>query len=407
LAKNSDLTQQFYDVVIVGGGMVGATQAVALAKQQKRVLVIEKYIPRPEVLEQAPVRVSAINLASEKYLTELGVWPHISATSKCMFDQLATWEQRHNPVIFSASDINTEHLGYLIRNEALQLAAFDQMSASVSTQAEKNSPDVVTNCQLNNIEQTNDLVHIELTDVETNESKLITCSLLIGADGAFSQVRTLMNIGTTGWDYQQHCLSLTIKTEFPTQHITWQEFQPSGPKAFLPLEGGYSVLIWYDDANEVKQLLALTNEQLKKQVLDRFPDLAGDFEVIQKASFPLTRRQANQYTKGRVVLVGDSAHTINPLAGQGVNIGYKDVEVLSGLLEGVDIVNLESLSLSLLQYEKLRKRDAQLMSLAMDSFYGLFSNDKAPLKLLRSGLLNVANKLQWAKKQVLKKAVGY
>ena len=402
MTKNSDLTQQFYDVVIVGGGMVGAAQAVALTKQRKRVLVIEKYIPTSDVLEQVPVRVSAINLASEKYLTELGIWQHINATSKCMFDQLATWEQRHNPVIFSASEINTEHLGYLVRNEALQLAAFDEMHVQINSALE-----VITDCQLTDIDQTDDSVSLTLTDVVTNESRHINCSLLIGADGAFSQVRSLMNIGTTGWDYQQHCLSLTIKTDFPTQHITWQEFQPSGPKAFLPLEDGYSALIWYDDAEQIKYLSSLTNEQLKQQVLDKFPDLAGDFNVVQKASFPLTRRQANQYIKGRVVLVGDSAHTINPLAGQGVNIGYKDVEALSELLTGLDLADGNSVSSALTKYQRVRKRESQMMSLAMDSFYGLFSNNQAPLKLLRSGLLNVANKFEWAKKQVLKKAVGY
>jgi 2-octaprenyl-3-methyl-6-methoxy-1,4-benzoquinol hydroxylase len=402
LSKGSDLKEQFYDVVIVGGGMVGAAQAAALVKQQKRVLVIEKYIPNPDVLAQIPLRVSAINLASEQYLTELGVWSHIGETSKCMFNQLATWEQRHKPVIFSATDIQKSHLGYLIRNEALQLAAYDELNNTAD-----HAVDIITDCKLTSIDQTNEQVSVLLTNHVSNETITFHCSLLIGADGAFSQVRSLTDIGTTGWDYQQHCLSLTIKTDFPTQHITWQEFQPSGPKAFLPLEDGYSVLIWYDNAEEIKQLVQLSNEQLKNQVLTRFPDLAGEFDVVAKASFPLTRRQANQYIKGRVVLVGDSAHTINPLAGQGVNIGYKDVEVLSQLLEEIDIKQSEALSAVLKQYENIRKRESQLMSLAMDSFYNLFSNDKTAVKLLRGGLLTLANKFEWAKKQVLKKAVGY
>jgi 2-octaprenyl-3-methyl-6-methoxy-1,4-benzoquinol hydroxylase len=402
LTKGSDLKEQFYDVVIVGGGMVGAAQAAALIKQQKRVLVIEKYIPNLDVLAQIPLRVSAINLASEQYLTELGVWSHIGETSKCMFNQLATWEQRHKPVIFSATDIQKSHLGYLIRNEALQLAAYDELNNTAD-----HAVDIITDCKLTSIDQTNEQVSVLLTNHVSNETITFHCSLLIGADGAFSQVRSLTDIGTTGWDYQQHCLSLTIKTDFPTQHITWQEFQPSGPKAFLPLEDGYSVLIWYDNAEEIKQLVQLSNEQLKNQVLTRFPDLAGEFDVVAKASFPLTRRQANQYIKGRVVLVGDSAHTINPLAGQGVNIGYKDVEVLSQLLEEIDIKQSETLSAVLKQYENIRKRESQLMSLAMDSFYNLFSNDKTAVKLLRGGLLTLANKFEWAKKQVLKKAVGY
>jgi 2-octaprenyl-3-methyl-6-methoxy-1,4-benzoquinol hydroxylase len=406
LTKDSDLKQQFYDVVIVGGGMVGAAQAVALAKQQKRVLVIEKTIPVATVLQQTPLRVSAINLASEKYLSELGIWPHINQSSKCMFNQLATWEQRHKPLVFSAEDIGTEHLGHLIRNEALQLAAFDEINV-----LGQNNPEIMTGCKINKIEQTNEYATLFVSDMDNDNTNVnfntINCSLLIGADGAFSQVRNLSDIGTTGWDYQQHCLSLTIKTQFPTQHITWQEFQPSGPKAFLPLEDGYSALIWYDAAEEIKKLSALTNEQLKAQVLNRFPALVGEFDVVAKAAFPLTRRQANQYVKGRVVLVGDSAHTINPLAGQGVNIGYKDVEELSKLLTEIDMSERAALFQALSKYEKTRKRESLIMSAAMDSFYSLFSNNKTAMKLVRTGLLNLANKFEWAKKQVLKKAVGY
>lgn len=402
MTKDSDLKQQFYDVVIVGGGMVGAAQAVALAKQHKRVLVIEKAIPDATVLQQTPLRVSAINLASEKYLSELGIWPHINQSSRCMFNQLATWEQRHKPLVFSAEDIGTEHLGHLIKNEALQLAAFDEINS-----LDQNNLEIMTGCKINKIEQTRQQTTLFVSDMSDDNSKTINCSLLIGADGAFSQVRSLSDIGTTGWDYQQHCLSVTIKTEFPTQHITWQEFQPSGPKAFLPLEDGYSVLIWYDQASQIKELSELSNEQLKAQVLERFPALAGEFDVVAKAAFPLTRRQANQYVKGRVVLVGDSAHTINPLAGQGVNIGYKDVEELSKLLTDVELSECGSLFQALSKYEKTRKRESLIMSAAMDSFYSLFSNNKTAMKLVRTGLLNLANKFEWAKKQVLKKAVGY
>lgn len=402
MTKDSDLKQQFYDVVIVGGGMVGATQAVALAKQQKRVLVIEKTIPDSTVLQQTPLRVSAINLASEKYLSELGIWSHIKQSSKCMFNQLATWEQRHKRLVFSAEDIGTEHLGHLIKNEALQLAAFDEINL-----LEQSDLEIMTGCKINKIEQTSQQATLSVSDMNDDNSKTINCSLLIGADGAFSQVRSLSDIGTTGWDYQQHCLSLTIKTQFPTQHITWQEFQPSGPKAFLPLEDGYSALIWYDAAEEIKKLSALTNEQLKAQVLNRFPALVGEFDVVAKAAFPLTRRQANQYVKGRVVLVGDSAHTINPLAGQGVNIGYKDVEELSKLLTEIDMSERAALFQALSKYEKTRKTESLIMSAAMDSFYSLFSNNKTAMKLVRTGLLNLANKFEWAKKQVLKKAVGY
>lgn len=191
------------------------------------------------------------------------------------------------------------------------------------------------------------------------------------------------------------------------QDITWQEFQPSGPKAFLPLNQGFASLIWYDSPQRIKQIKQLSHDAIKQQVLETFPKLAGDFEVMQLASFPLTRRQANRYIDGRVVLVGDAAHTINPLAGQGVNLGYKDVMELSEQLRLIDLNNNTYVEKALAVYQRKRKAESLIMSSAMDSFYTLFSNDKTPFKILRKGLLSVANKFESAKKLVLKKAVGY
>ena len=408
-----DINSEF-DVIIVGGGMVGAAQAVAFTRQNKRVLLIENHLPQLEWLDNPPLRVSAVNLFSEKYLTELGIWPHISEQSSCVFNHLATWEKQNSEkVVFSAEDISQPQLGYLTRNEALQLAAYDVFKEL------ENPPCIISDVELCNICQSDNDVIVTLKSSENNhvseipenninsEIKEVKAKLLIGADGANSAVRRLANIGTSGWDYQQHCLSITIKTEFQQQDITWQEFQPSGPKAFLPLNNGYASLIWYDAVETIKSLKQLDNAQLKTEVLNIFPQLAGDFEVVQCASFPLTRRQANQYCSGRIVLIGDAAHTINPLAGQGVNLGYKDVSELSSLLDDVSFDNNTDISKALRKYQHKRKAESLVMSAAMDSFYSLFSNDKTPLKLMRKTLLSVANKLPWAKKQVLKKAVGY
>ena len=388
-----------FDCIIVGGGMVGAALALALCKQNKSVALIERQLPQHEWLEHAPLRVSAINRFSEDYLSELGLWRHIQDASKCVFKQLATWENGVKPLVFDADEIEQSHLGYLIRNEALQIAAYDELEEL------DNKPVLFTNMDLLDIQQNNELASVFLKSEQ--EQLTLSSKLVIGADGAFSKTRQLAGLGISGWDYQQHCLSITIKTEFETQAITWQEFQPSGPKAFLPLADGYSSLIWYDAPEKIKALSKLDNSQLKQQILDVFPSLAGDFEVVQKASFGLTRRQANQYFNNRVVLVGDAAHTINPLAGQGVNLGYKDVAELVEQLASIDLSDLLAVSKSLKRYQLKRKADSLVMSGAMDGFYKLFSNDKAPLKLIRTTMLNVANQLDFARKQVLKKAIGY
>ena len=388
-----------FDYVILGGGMVGAALALALCKQNKSVAIIEKALPQANWLEQPPLRVSAINRFSESYLQDLGVWQHINEHSKCVFNQLATWERGVKPLVFDAKDINETHLGNLIRNEALQIAAFEQFKNLA------NPPEVLSGLELMSIEQTDNEAVLSFQSSEATIQ--LQAKLVIGADGAMSKTRQLSGIGISGWDYQQHCLSITLKADFAQQDITWQEFQPSGPKAFLPLANGYACLIWYDSAEKIKELGQLSHVQLKQQVLATFPALPGDFEIVKQAAFPLTRRQANQYFHNRVVLVGDAAHTINPLAGQGVNLGYKDVAVLSKLLNSTDLADLSALTQALKTYQFKQKTGALVMSGAMDAFYKLFSNDIEPAKFARKSLLGVANQFSFARKQVLKKAIGY
>lgn len=388
-----------FDCIIVGGGMVGAALALALCKQNKSVALIERQLPEHKWLEQAPLRVSAINRFSEDYLSDLGLWQHLGESSKCVFKQLATWEHGVKPLVFDADEIETTHLGYLIRNEALQIAAYDEFENI------ENKPQLFTNMDLVDVTQEQNQALVVLRSEQ--QQLTLSASLVVGADGAFSKTRQLAGLGISGWDYQQHCLSITIKTDFDTQAITWQQFQPSGPKAFLPLADGYSSLIWYDAPEKVRALSKLDNNQMKQQILDTFPPLAGDFEVVQQASFGLTRRQANHYFNHRVVLVGDAAHTINPLAGQGVNLGYKDISELAQQLESLDLTDTSAVIKTLKHYQLKRKADSLVMSGAMDGFYKLFSNDQAPLKFIRSSMLNVANQFDFARKQVLKKAIGY
>ena len=393
------MNQSRFDVVIVGGGMVGAVQAQALLRQGMRVLLLETQVPEESWLERPPLRVSAINLFSESLLQELRVWSHIGENAKCKFTRLATWDKPENKLVFSADEIDSTHLGFLVRNEALQLAAFKAFQSFKEA-----GQLVVSTAAILSIVNEERQVTLGLKDEDTNIE--LTADLLIGADGANSRVRQLLNIGTSGWQYRQHCFSVTIKTEFPKQDITWQQFQPSGPKAFLPLSDGFASLIWYDAPETIAKLKSLSQEDLKQQVLEVFPALPGDFSVVQHASFPLTRRQANNYFVNRVVLVGDAAHTINPLAGQGVNLGFKDVAMLTECLGKISLADSAHLASALKKYECQRKTESRLMSGVMDACYQLFSNEDKIKASLRNGFLSMANKSGWVKKQVLKKAVG-
>ncbi|MDF5387872.1 FAD-dependent monooxygenase, partial [Vibrio parahaemolyticus] len=234
---------------------------------------------------------------------------------------------------------------------------------------------------------------------------------VIGADGANSKVRQLAGIGVTAWDYRQYCMLINVKTELPQQDITWQQFTPSGPRSFLPLcslsndDGqvvGQGSLVWYDSPKRIKQLCAMGKPQLREEILRHFPAELGDIEVLQFGSFPLTRRHAQSYSSKNCVLVGDSAHTINPLAGQGVNLGFKDVDVLLSVTEHQE--KLEDTLLA--KYERARRPDNLLMQTGMDFFYKGFSNDLGPLKFVRNAALKLAENSGPIKAQVLKYALG-
>ncbi|MGY0564910.1 MAG: FAD-dependent monooxygenase, partial [Paraglaciecola chathamensis] len=176
------------------------------------------------------------------------------------------------------------------------------------------------------------------------------------------------NIGTQGWQYRQQAFAIQIVTHAAPQDITWQQFIPTGPVAFLPMYEQFASLVWYNTSDNIKRLKALSKSALKQEIKHAFPDELVDFDVMNTAHFPLMRMHANQYVKNNVVLVGDAAHAINPLAGQGVNLGFKDV---AALLECIDdkVPTLDIMQ----KYEAKRRRDNLLMMSAMDAIYGTFN----------------------------------
>ena len=389
-------TQQF-DVILVGGGMVGAATAIGLAKQGLQVAVIESFAPEAYSPEQAlDVRVSAISVASEQLLEQLGALESLLNMRNVPYLGLETWELDGCITQFHSSQIGASHLGHIVENRLVQLALWEQMQQWENIQLF--CPERVAY-----FARGVDTVSVHLQSGYSLEAKL-----LVGADGANSQVRQWAGIGISGWDYAQSAMLINIQTAQGQQDVTWQQFTPSGPRSLLPLPGNHASLVWYDDANRIKQLMQLNNKQLADQIRQHFPSrLDSDFTVEAKGSFALTRRHAQAYFKPNVVILGDAAHTINPLAGQGVNLGFKDVGALltaikTALTEDKPWWSTEVLS----QYQAKRYLDNQLMMTTMDVFYASFSNDILPLKLLRNGALKLANINSPIKQTVLKYAMG-
>lgn len=381
------------NVIVVGGGMVGAAMAIKLAQQGKSVRIIEKHlIDPPHVLsnDNVDIRVSAINRFSEKLLDGLGAMPILRNGRIAPYQQLEAFERGDDKLLFDCADINTTHLGHLIENSLIQ--------ASLWMQFEQYDIEVIEQKQVvSKIEQNADSITLVYGE------QRYTAGLVVAADGGQSQLRTKANIGVTGWQYQQQCMGVLIKLDAPQQIKTWQQFTPSGPLAFLPMQAPYANLIWYDDANTLNTFKGLDGAQLKSHILAKFPGLVGDFEVQSHAVFPITRQHANNYSYGRLVLVGDAAHTINPLAGQGVNLGFQDVVALATLLNDATDVGC---ALKLQEYERTRRKANLLMMSMMDACYFGFSNQIAPLKWARSQFLKMANNTGVVKNWVLKYAIS-
>lgn len=384
-----------FDCVVVGGGMVGAASALSLAEIGLKVAVIERSKPTSYNPEQAfDLRVSAISLASELLLKQLGAWSQLAQWRVCPYKRLAVWEHEQSYTEFNANDIAQSHLGYIIENRLIQLSLWQEIEKHQNIE-------LLCPESLVNIEQSATEAKITLT------SEVIKTKLVVAADGANSQVRKLVNIGTTGWDYAQSAMLINVKTDLPQQDITWQQYFQTGPVAMLPMQGKSASLVWYHDKDEIARLASLSNTSLGQEIKQCFPERLGQVEVIAKAPFPLTRRHANQYIKGRVVLLGDAAHTINPMAGQGVNLGFKDVKALQQVL-ATAIGNGDSWCKPavLAKYEKKRRNDNLLMMSTMDALYLSFGHQSSAVKFARNVALSLVNKAPALKNKALAYACG-
>ncbi len=329
-------------IIVVGGGMVGAATAIKLAKQGSDVTIIEKHLIDADSIlssDKVDIRISAINRFSEHLLDELGAMPLLRKNRIAPYQQLEAYQQQDESLLFDCKDIGETHLGHLIENSLIQASLWQQFADYNIEVIEQKTP-------VTDINQTDDSITLHYGDTH------YTADLVIAADGGQSQLRTKAGLGVTGWQYAQHCMGVLIKLDAPQQVKTWQQFTPTGPVAFLPMQAPYANLICYHDAAVLKQWQKLSNEELKAKLIAHFPELPGDFELLEHAVFPLARQHANDYSQGRLVLVGDSAHTINPLAGQGVNLGFQDVVALADILEDQEDVGQHQL---LKQYEKKRR----------------------------------------------------
>ncbi|WP_120806560.1 MULTISPECIES: 3-demethoxyubiquinol 3-hydroxylase [Yersinia] len=389
-------SQQSYDVVVVGGGMVGAAAALGLAQRGWSVALLEHEAPPVFDIQSAPdLRISAIGCTSVGLLKQLGAWQRVQEMRYAPYRRLETWEMPGSKVVFDAASLSLPELGFMVENRVLQLALWQQI-------------DECTNLTLLCPSRLQSMVRVEqhwqLT-LDTQEQ--LQARLVVGADGANSLVRRLAGIGTSGWQYRQSCMLITVDTGAPAQDVTWQQFFPSGPRAFLPLFDNWASLVWYDSPQRIRQLQSLPLAQLNQEIAAAFPERLGRVNAIAAGSFPLTRRHAQRYVQSGLVLLGDAAHTINPLAGQGVNLGYRDVDALLDVMnEARELAEPWDSETVLLRYQRKRRTDNLMMQSGMDLFYTAFSNDLPPVKMVRNLALIAAQRAGKLKEHALKYALG-
>lgn len=408
--------KQTFDSIIVGAGMVGAALASGLAQQGISVALIDQSSPMPYQPGDSPdIRVSALSAGSERYLDSLGAWPRIMAMRATPYRRLAVWDETPSPfrrlvpqglteVEFDADSLGAPHLGHIVENRITQLALW---------QTAKTEPGItlMTGHRVQGLDQSADCATVTLDNGSRLQAKLI-----IGADGAMSRVRELAGIGVTRDQYEQQAMVISVRYRGSVKDITWQGFFPTGPRAFLPLHSAsdqypgesWGSLVWYDHPDRLNELKSMDEQQLMTDIHRHFPERLPELTHIDaRASFPIARQHAKHYYLNRVVLVGDAAHTINPLAGQGVNLGFQDAQCLQEMLnealrEGVDLANERWLK----RYEQQRHPANQRMMLTMDLFYHLFSNTNPPLHLARNLGLGLARSLPFARNQVARYAMG-
>ncbi len=385
---------QHYDVVINGGGMVGATLACLLAKSGRQVAVIE-YAKATEFSADSAydLRVSAISRASQKAFIEIGAWDAMHEMRASPYESMEVWDAEGDGCVrFDAAELGEPDIGHIIENQVIQKAVSDSLKGFKNVHLYQ--PDSLDSFS----------VKADRVEIVLKSGGVITVNLLVGADGANSKVRELAGIDVEFDDYAQSGLVAVVNTEHHHQYTAWQRFQKTGPLAFLPLSDGSCSIVWTLPSDRADYYLSLSKNDFKKALAEAFDHKLGNItKVGKRAAFPLRGSQAKPYVMDRIALVGDAAHTIHPLAGQGVNLGIKDVVELSKQLQGVaDVGKIKALR----RYERARRGDNLITMRAMEGFRLLFGHTANPVKSVRNFGMNVFNQLPVVKNEVIRKALG-
>ena len=393
------------DVLIVGGGPVGASAAALLqmatkdARRPLRVAVLELNRPaasRPDMPLDS--RVSALSRASERILTAIGAWSLIPQSRMQPYERMRVWHESVQPrssdvLEFDAAYAGEPNLGYIVENRLVQAAALRTFEAAGGK---------VISGELSRLR-----VHDHHVDLETSAGTF-ACRLVVGADGARSKVRESIGLAAETSSYRQTAIVVNVRTELPHESTAWQRFLRTGTLAFLPLADGCSSVVWSADDAAAAPLLAMSASAFEEELLRQSDAVLGAMKLrTERLSFPLHKLTAHRFTAHRCALIGDAAHVVHPLAGQGVNLGLLDAAALCELLCAALRVREDPGAQSVLRrYERWRKSEIEPMALAIDSFNRYLAHGVGPLSRIAQRGLALVNRTDEVKRFFITRALG-
>jgi len=397
MKKNN--TDKHYDIIIVGAGMVGAAMACALGNSALKIAVIESRQSDFNWPENShDIRVSALTHASQHIFENLGVWQSMQCDGVATYNKMNVWDASGNgQIFFDSVEVGQADLGHIVENRVIQKALQLKL-------AEFDNIDLLMPLQLQAL-QIEDGKGVKLV---SSDGQQLSADLIVAADGANSWVRKQTGISLHTWAYKQTAIVCNVHTSESHQNACWQQFMPDGPLAFLPLADGQSSIVWSTTEEKSQALLTMDEQCFNQELQITFGSSLGRIQLSSKrGAFPLRLRHAKHYVEQHLALIGDAAHTVHPLAGQGVNLGLLDAVVLAEeVLKGVEKHRSPGALSVLRPYERRRKTDNMAMLAAMDGFKRLFSNNITPLKQLRNFALNSVDKLSPLKNTMIKRAMG-
>ncbi|MFG0411986.1 2-octaprenyl-3-methyl-6-methoxy-1,4-benzoquinol hydroxylase [Pseudomonas sp. NY5710] len=391
------------DLLIVGAGMVGSALALALRHSGLQILLLDGGPLTVKPFDaQAPFepRVSALSAASQRILERLGAWEGIAQRRATPYSDMHVWDGSGTGQIhFSAASVHAQVLGHIVENRVVQDSLLERLHDS--------DVGLLANARLEQLRRSGDDWLLTLAD-----GRRLRAPLVVAADGAHSAVRRLAGCDTREWDYLHHAIVTSVRCSAGHQATAWQRFTDEGPLAFLPLTRGgqqdWCSIVWSTTPEQAERLMALDDAAFVQALERAFEGRLGSvLQADPRVCVPLRQRHAKRYVEHGLALVGDAAHTIHPLAGQGVNLGFLDAAVLADVLgkaceRGERLADVKVLS----RYERRRMPHNLALMAAMEGFERLFQANPLPLRWLRNSGLKLVQQLPEAKAMFVRQALG-